>query len=151
MSTSEQSLREHIRKHYAYLVDELDVLMYMDLLYQEKVVSRQEKESLEEQRGRSEQARRFVDGLLRKPELSIRKFLGIVEGQKDKQPQIYETMFPELPEQQSRMPEREVPGRSQAIERSSGDRETSVVTAMDQGLYTFLRLLSTVYCNIDFL
>lgn len=116
MSTSEKSLRDHIRKHYAYLVDELDVLMYMDLLYQEEVVSRQEKESLEEQRGRSEQARRFVDGLMRKPELSIRKFLGIVEGEKDKQPHIYETVFPELTEHQSRMPEREVPGRSQAIE-----------------------------------
>jgi hypothetical protein len=94
VSMSETSLRNLIRENYVYLLGALDASLYIDLLYQERVLSEDEKGRLSNIRGRKEQAQAFVDNLSLKPEGSILKFFEIVRTATDKQPHIYEKLFP---------------------------------------------------------
>ena len=95
MSASARPLRERVRKHYDYLINELMVSSYVNVLFQEKVLSSEEKERLSARGGRQERAQDFVDTLMHKSESSIHKFFDIVREHEDKQPHIYYDVFPQ--------------------------------------------------------
>ncbi|XP_062504101.1 uncharacterized protein LOC134180934 [Corticium candelabrum] len=95
MSTTARPLRERVRKHYDYLINELMVSSYVNVLFQEKVLSSEEKERLSARGGRQERAQDFVDTLMHKSESSIHKFFHIVREHEDKQPHIYYDVFPQ--------------------------------------------------------
>ena len=95
MSASARPLRERVRKHYDYLINELMVSSYVNVLFQEKVLSSEEKERLSARGGRQERAQDFVDTLMHKSESSIHKFFHIVRVHEDKQPHIYYDVFPQ--------------------------------------------------------
>ena len=94
MSSTELSLI--IRKNYVYLIDTLVVTLYINVLYEREVLSIEEKDRLSKILDRREQAQCFVDMLMLKPKESIQKFFDIVKDEKDKQPQIYERVFPDF-------------------------------------------------------
>jgi hypothetical protein len=84
-----------LRRNYEYLVEHLNVLTYMDALFSKEVVTFEEKEDISKETTRHKQARKFLDLLLGKPEESIGNFFEILKTRCDKQPHIYEEMFPE--------------------------------------------------------
>ena len=71
------------------------VSSYVNVLFQEKVLSSEEKERPSARGSRQERAQDFVDTLMHKSESSIQKFFDIVRDHKDKQPHIYYDVFPE--------------------------------------------------------
>ena len=89
-------MRDRLRKHYAYLKEQLIASNYLDDLYGQEVLSGQEKERLEAVGDRrQQQAGDFLDILIRKPEEKIQKFFDIVKTTTDKQPHIFDEVFPE--------------------------------------------------------
>lgn len=96
LSDGARPLRDRLRENYAYLSDELKVSCYVNDVFEAKVLSRQDKDELSDlASSRRKQAEAFLDTMMSKPESSIRKFFDVVRTQKDKQPQIYEHLFPE--------------------------------------------------------
>lgn len=93
MSGGDRPLRDRIHDHYDYLVGELRVSNYLDALYRTRVISDEDKEQLRHECNRREQARNFLDALMRKPEDSIASFFEIVKQKADEQPQIYDKIF----------------------------------------------------------
>jgi hypothetical protein len=83
-----------LRKNYEYLVNELNVSTYLDALYAEDVISFENKENLQKEESKVEQARAFLDILLYKPDDNVRKFFEIVRTRQDKQQYIYKQLFP---------------------------------------------------------
>ena len=95
VTTKPVTLRERLRNHYTYLVQELIVSNYLNDLYEQHVFSDQDKEGLSAEGDRRRQADLFIDILKRKPEEKIQRFFDIVRAQTDKQPHIYDEIFPE--------------------------------------------------------
>jgi hypothetical protein len=108
MSDKEEPLRCLLRKNSDYLIHELRVSLYINILFDQKVLSMEDKEWLRGIPSRGNQAEKFVDIMLRKPESSIQKFLDILRNHEDKQPQIYKRLFRDSKqEQQSQRAKRE--------------------------------------------
>jgi hypothetical protein len=78
-----------LRKNYEYLVNELRVSTYLDAFFSERVMSFEDKENLQKERGKVEQARKFLGLLLHTAEENIKKFFEILKTRQDKQPHIY--------------------------------------------------------------
>ena len=103
MNGAEEPLRARIRKNYDYLINELTVSLYINVLFQEEVLSSEEMEQLSLIHGRGEQAKHFVEILMRKPPRSIQKFFDIVRTQTDKQPHVYAKLFSDFPSDQAQI------------------------------------------------
>jgi hypothetical protein len=82
-----------LRKNYEYLVNELRVSTYLDAFFSERVMSFEDKENLQKERGKVEQARKFLGLLLHTAEENIKKFFEILKTRQDKQPHIYRHLF----------------------------------------------------------
>ena len=96
MYTPKRPNKDRLRSKYAYLVEELDARPFVDLLYQERCMSKREKEMLTDPHKRPfELGRLFVDSLMMKSEDCIQKFFDILKTHTDLQPHIYEELFPE--------------------------------------------------------
>jgi hypothetical protein len=95
-SSREQPTKRVLRKNYEYLVNELNVSTYLDALYAEDVISFENKENLQKEESKVEQARAFLDILLYKPDDNVRKFFEILGTRKDKQHYIYKQLFPSV-------------------------------------------------------
>ena len=92
--TAERPFRAIVRKNYEYLCRELRVSNYLDALYEVKVLSRQDLDSLlGNELNNYEQTSNFMDILLHKPEESIKMFFEIVRTRTDAQPHIYRELF----------------------------------------------------------
>lgn len=85
MSFYENS-KDILRKNYEYLVGELNVSLYLDAFFSEKVISFGEKENLWMEQTKHDRARKLLDLLL---EDTTRKFFKILKTRQDKQPHIY--------------------------------------------------------------
>jgi hypothetical protein len=82
-----------LRKNYEYLVNELRVSTYLDAFFSEEVISLEDMENLQKERGKVEQARKFLGLLLHTAEENIKKFFEILKTRQDKQPHIYRHLF----------------------------------------------------------
>ena len=123
MSAADRPLRERVRKHYDYLISELMVSCYVNILFQEKVLSSDEKERLvSAPGGRQERARDFVDTLMHKSESSIQIFFDIVREHEDKQPHIYYVVFPEHKPNETQA-QRSVAGEATETLETQGDAQ----------------------------
>ena len=93
-ATAKRPFRAIVRKNYEYLCRELRVSNYLDALYEVKVLSRQDLDSLlGNERNNYEQTSNFLDILLHKSEESIKMFFEIVRTRTDAQPHIYRKLF----------------------------------------------------------
>jgi hypothetical protein len=96
MFTPKRPNKERLRSKYAYLIDEPDIHPYVDLLYQERCMSKREKETLTDPHKRPfELSRLFVDSLMMKSEDCIQKFFDILKTHTDLQPHVYKELFAE--------------------------------------------------------
>jgi hypothetical protein len=100
MSGTARPLRDCLQKAYEYLAEELIPHYYVDKLYEMEVFCEEDRSQLRDPKfdglvKRREQAQLFLDILLRKEESGIQKFLDILNSAKDKQPQIYNALFPQ--------------------------------------------------------
>jgi hypothetical protein len=108
MSDEEEPLRCRLRDNWDYLIGELRVSLYINILFEKKVLAIEDREQLSEIPSRGVQAEKFVDIMLHKSESSIQKFLDILKNHEDKQPQIYKRLFRDSKqEQQSQRAKRE--------------------------------------------
>ena len=71
---------------------------FAELLFGEKIFSKQNKERVLTKEGPIEQARLFLDILLGKPEPGVEKFFELLRTHPDLQPQLYSKLFPEYRE-----------------------------------------------------
>ena len=96
MSVKDRPLSDRLREKYDFLVDELNPSYFVNELYAAKVLCEEDKEQLTELANkRRKQATHFVDILMKKSEASIQIFLEVLISQVDKQPYIYEELFPQ--------------------------------------------------------
>ena len=96
MATASRPAKDRLTACHIYLVKQLDVQRYVDLLFKEGVLSEEQKDKLTKLRDeRMKCASRLVDMLLDKPESTIDKFFKMVEAEKDHQPDVYKIVFPE--------------------------------------------------------
>ena len=96
MSASQRPLRDRLEIKYDFLVHELIPSYFVNKLYEKEVLCEEDKQQMTNpELGRYEQATRFVDTLMRKPESSIQIFLDLLRSQLDKQPHIYDELFSE--------------------------------------------------------
>lgn len=91
MSGTKRPLRHVLRENYNYLMYELRVNCYVDSLFQERVLTLEQRDLLLQR----QDTESFLDILMNKPESSIQTFFDMVRTQTDKQPHIYEMLFPE--------------------------------------------------------
>ena len=126
MSGAEEPLRARIKKNYEYLINELRVSLYVNVLLQENVLSMDDKERLSGICDRREKARTSVGILMLKDETRIEKFFRFQTG---KQRHIYERLFQDIVsnEQEQRVQQRdgsnESASRFKAAARSASDAQ----------------------------
>ena len=130
MSRSNRPLRDRLRRNYTYLIDELTVSNYVNDLYQAAVLSVREKDELLSTTDRHKQAQIFVDTMMRKSEPAIQKFLDILQTRMDKQPHIYEVLFPE--EKMTGKPEHVKTSQREDQQRHSRDASLQVFDSLEK-------------------
>ena len=126
-ATAEQPLRGILRENYAYMVQELRVLNYLDALFEAKVLSYQDKESLRNEQNNYEQTSKFIDILLHKSEENIKLFFEIVRTRTNAQPHIYRELFPHKRQQDGTSRQDDTTGVAAAkLYASSGSQQAEL-------------------------
>ena len=93
MSSVQRPMRDLLRKHYEFLVEELIVDYYINYLYQAYVLCNYDKSRLQRTRDQRKKSERFLGLMMCKPESCIQKFFIVLRTQKDKQPHVYNLLF----------------------------------------------------------